>query len=98
MTTEEIPPVETIDTVIGAHLRKLREAKHLSRPAVEEKTGISYKTVKRIEMGERSANAQQLDAITRVYGLSLHVFMRDALQGTRFGARTKAPQGPDPAT
>ncbi|WP_280499421.1 helix-turn-helix domain-containing protein [Nocardia cyriacigeorgica] len=93
MDTDDIPALETIDAVIGARLRHERDSRRLSRAEVAAATGLSAKTIQRMEEGERSADVQQLDAITAVYGMSLHTFMTLALKGTRFARRAKSQSG-----
>ena len=97
MDTDDIPAIEDIDAVIGARLRHERDSRRLTRAEVAEASGLSAKTVQRIEEGERSADAQQLTAITAVYGLSLYGFMTAALKGTRFAGRARSQSDSHPA-
>lgn len=97
MDTDDIPALDSIDAVIGARLRHERDRRHLSRADVAAATGLAAKTISRLEGGQRSASIQQLEAITAVYGMSVHTFMTNALKGTRFAARANEARAKSPS-
>ncbi|MER2087531.1 helix-turn-helix transcriptional regulator [Rhodococcus sp. (in: high G+C Gram-positive bacteria)] len=53
--------------MIGDEIRAARARMNLSREALATKTGLSSKTIQRLENGERPADMAQMGAICEVF-------------------------------
>lgn len=71
--------MESLETRIGARLKRLRKREGLTQEALAEQAGISRVFEYYIEAGERLPTLRTLDRLARTLGLSLEGF---------FGART----------
>lgn len=69
----------SIDQLIGAEVRGFRAKKAYSREELSRRTGLSAKTIQRIESGERSADVSQLAAICRALGVDLRDLVNRAV-------------------
>jgi len=55
--------IDNLNAMIGDEIRVARARRKLSRAALAEASGLSPKTVQRIENGERPADVSQMAAI-----------------------------------
>ncbi|MER5836712.1 helix-turn-helix domain-containing protein [Rhodococcus erythropolis] len=60
--------IEQLNRMIGDEIRAARARMNLSREALATKTGLSSKTIQRLENGERPADMAQMGAICEVFG------------------------------
>ena len=56
-------------TEFGARLWALRKGRKMSREELGEKLGISYMTIRRWEIGERSPRMEEIKQICKVFGV-----------------------------
>jgi len=56
-------------TEFGARLWALRKGRKMSREELGEKLGISYMTIRRWELGERSPRMEEIKQICKVFGI-----------------------------
>jgi len=66
---------------IGARIRALREAKHLSQGDVERKTGLIRPYTSRVENGFTVPNIDSLEKFTSALEIPLYQFVTDANAG-----------------
>lgn len=71
---------EAIDHAIGRELRAQRGRHKFSRDALQAQSGISAKTIQRIEDGDRSPDLRQLTALCAAFGISVKEFVATALK------------------
>jgi len=57
------------NTEFGARLWALRKGRKMSREELAEKLGISYMTIRRWELGERSPRIEEIKQICKVFGI-----------------------------
>ena len=60
-----------MDINLSSKLLELRKENKLSQEALGEKIGVSRQTVSKWERGEKSPDAEQLIALSKLYGISL---------------------------
>ena len=65
-------------TEFGARLRALRKGRRMSREELGEKLGISYMTIRRWELGERSPRMEEIKQICKVLGIDDTVLLYGA--------------------
>lgn len=61
--------LDELDVALGAELRGLRSKRGLSQRELAQRTGISERTIIRVESGERAMNIRQLYALCRALGI-----------------------------
>ena len=79
MDTTESDRGDAVDRAAGRELRGLRAKRGLSREELAAQSGISFKTLQRIEAGERSATMREVDSLCRVLGVTPRAFISAAL-------------------
>ena len=57
--------------MVGDEIRAARARANLSREALAAKSGISAKTIQRLENGERPADVCQMLALCEVFGMEI---------------------------
>lgn len=60
-----------MDNNLSLRLTEVRKKNNLSQEALGKEIGVSHQTVSKWERGEKSPNAEQLIAISKLYGISL---------------------------
>lgn len=78
MDTEELAAL--IDAAIGVELRAQRQRLKYSRATLHQMSGVSDKTIQRIEEGERSPDVKQLVKLTAALGMTVADFVALALR------------------
>lgn len=78
MDTDEL--ARRIDAAIGDELRAQRNKRKLSRAALAKLSGVSEKTIQRVEEGERSPDTQQLAKLTAALRMTMTSFVELALR------------------
>ena len=69
--THELDPVE-----LGERLKVARETANITQDASAKTVGIARTTLVAIEKGQRSARMDELQALSRYYGVSLNSLLR----------------------
>lgn len=57
-------------TIIGEHIKKARQAKHITQETLAEKLNLSVAFLSRIERGTSFINLKRLDEICEILGVS----------------------------
>ena len=63
--------IDKLNRMIGDEIRAARARVNLSREALAAKSGISAKTIQRLENGERPADIAQMQALCEVFGVEI---------------------------
>lgn len=63
--------IERLNRMVGDEIRAARARLNLSREKLAELSGMSSKTIQRLESGERPADVTQMNALCEVFGESV---------------------------
>ncbi len=82
MVYSERMDIDVLNQMIGDEVRIGRARKRLSRAALADLSGLSAKTIQRIENGERPADVSQMAAICAALGESIPDLVARAIERT----------------
>lgn len=68
---------ESLYSVVGKLLRRLRKSKGLTLVDLEHKSNIPYKTIQRYEVGDRKINRETLQLLLSLMGKDYDEFMQE---------------------
>lgn len=66
---------EPLKKVLGAQVRDLRRARHLSQEGLAEELGVSTRYLAGIERGERNLTLDSVDALAEQLGVEAHALI-----------------------
>jgi transcriptional regulator with XRE-family HTH domain len=78
---------DALDQAVGNELRGLRAKRQMSREELSHRSGIGFKTIQRIEAGERSPSLRELDQLCGVLGVTPREFISGALADLERGGK-----------
>lgn len=65
--------------MVGDKLKKIREEKRFTKAALEEKSGVSRHTIRKIEAGECSPTTDTLDSLASALGVNTGLFFDNSV-------------------
>lgn len=66
---------EPLKKLLGAQVRDLRRARHLSQEGLAEELGVSTRYLAGIERGERNLTLDSVDALAEQLGVEAHALI-----------------------
>jgi transcriptional regulator with XRE-family HTH domain len=88
-----VPPLSQLDRNLGRRLAHRRLQLGLTAAELERSLGIPSGGIIRIEMGERSATAAELLALSKALGVAIPYFFEDAVEEGERQSRPRAGRG-----
>ncbi len=75
---------------IGQEIQKLRKERGLTQEELAHKTGLSTRTIQRIENGETDARTYTLGVLAKALGVSIEYFTKDAEEKAQMTLQKKS--------
>lgn len=63
--------------VFGGNLKRLREERNLTQDELSKMTGVSPKTISRLEKGQTWPNGSTVDSLLKIFNIPISAFFTD---------------------